>query len=91
MSAAGLHANAFTVLQWGDAPNALQLPNNCVYGIQPIWGTFHSTNAAGEFSWGRTWPHWATANFYMQMGSAVVLPNNDLDILTTDAVLAGCF
>lgn len=91
MDAAGLHPNAFTVLQWGDGPQNIQLPGGCLYLINPIWGTFHTSSAAGTFSWSRSWPHWATASFHMQMGSLHVDGAGNLDIRTTECRIGACF
>ncbi len=91
MEAAGLHPNAFTVMQWGDGPQTIQLPGGCLYLINPIWGTFHTTDASGGFHWGRSWPHWAIATFHMQVGSLDVLPSGALDVRTTECQIGSCW
>lgn len=88
MTATGLHPNSLLGLYWGDAPLSLPIPgSSCLLLINPIWGTFHTTDATGSFSYGRTWPHWATADYYMQMGSI----NANNQILSTNAKLASCW
>jgi hypothetical protein len=89
MLACGLHPHSIMALAWGDSTTHLTLPGGCPLLINQIWSELHMTDATGSFSWGRTWPHWAVGQFYMQMGSAAMLPNG-LSILTTDCQLAGC-
>ena len=91
MDAAGLHPNSLLGLYWGDGPQSIPLPGGCDLLINPIWGTFHTSSATGTFSWGRTWPHWATARFYMQMGSLEILPNGSWSALTTECQIGQCW
>lgn len=90
MVGTGLHANAFGGFVWGGAPMAVQLPGGCSILSDYIWGHYFQTDATGSASWSRSWPHWATIRFYMQMASLEILPNGELSILSTNCKLAGC-
>lgn len=90
LQATGLHANAFGGFTWGGSPLAIPLPGGCSILCDYIWGHYFQTDSTGSASWSRSWPHWATITFYMQMASLEVLPNGDLSILTTNCKLAGC-
>ena len=78
-------------LYWGDAAQNIPLPGGCALLINPIWGTFHTSSATGTFSWNRTWPHWATARFYMQMGTLEIMPNGSWSALTTECQIGQCW
>jgi len=93
LTSTGLHPHALMGQYWGDAPVTVQLPNGpgCLLLINPIWGTFHTTDSTGSFSWERTWPHWATARFYMQTGSLMFHPNGTWSSLSTNCKIGRCF
>lgn len=90
MVGTGLHANAFGGFAWGASPLAVPLPGGCSILCDYIWGHYFQTDGTGAASWSRSWPHWATITFYMQMASLEVLPSGELSILTTNCKIAGC-
>lgn len=89
MDATGLHADSLLALYWGDGPQSIALPGGCSLLINPIWGTFHTSSATGSFSFSRTWPHWATARFWMQMGTLDITPSG-FDVRTTNCKIGQC-
>lgn len=90
MVGTGLHPSSFAGFSWGLNPQSIPLPGGCRILTDYVWGHYGQSDATGSFSWSRSWPHWATIAFYMQMGSFEVLPNGSLSILTTNAKYAGC-
>lgn len=90
MVGSGLHPDSFGGFTWGLAPLAVPLPGGCSILCDYVWGHYFQTDSTGSAQWSRSWPHWATIRFYMQMGSLEVLPNGNLSILTTNCKLAGC-
>jgi hypothetical protein len=43
----------------------------------------------GNLHWGKSWPHWARALFYMQMGS-IGMEGGVMTARSTECRLAGC-
>jgi hypothetical protein len=91
MTANGLHPHSLGGFIWGANPVNIPLPFGCTLLTDYVWGHLYQTDNAGSASWSRSWPHWATITFYMQMASVTIDANGFVDgILTTDCKLAGC-
>jgi hypothetical protein len=89
VSATGLHVQANGVMNWGAQQLSIPLPGGCPLLCDFVWGHKFVTNDLGEFSWGRTWPHYYQYSWYMQVGTWDVVGGN-LEFRTTNLVLAGC-
>jgi hypothetical protein len=91
MTGSGLHPNSLAAFVWGAIPLNVTLPFGCPLLTDFVWGHSLMTDSAGTASWGRSWPHWATITFYMQMGSITTDASGNINsILTTNCKLAGC-
>ncbi|MCA8973842.1 MAG: hypothetical protein KDC98_03935 [Planctomycetes bacterium] len=90
MTGIGLHPHSPGVFVWGAHPVNIPLPGGCALLTDYIWGHSFITDSAGVATWSRSWPHWATITFYMQMGSVQVYSNGSYTALTTELRLAGC-
>lgn len=86
----GLHPHTAGLFVWGANPVSITLPGGCMLLTDYIWGHSFMTDATGTATWGRSWPHWATITFYMQMGSVQFLTNGSFEARTTECRLAGC-
>lgn len=90
MQGSGMHPRSLGIFVWGGNPVTVTLPGGCMLLTDYIWGHSFMTDAIGDASWSRSWPHWATITFYMQMGSVVFLPDGSYEARTTNCRLAGC-
>jgi len=92
LNASGLHPQSAGGMVWGVNPISVSLPGGgCLLLCDYVWGHYFQTDAAGAYTWSRSWPHWAIGYFYMQMGSVMMLPNNDFSVRTTSCKLVQCF
>ena len=89
MTGTGLHPQSAGAFSWGFHPINVPLPGGCPLLTDYVWGHAFMTDSSGTASWSRSWPHWATIQFYMQMGSVQVGPSG-LTALSTDCYLTGC-
>jgi hypothetical protein len=91
LHATGLHPRCPGGMVWGmNALNVPVLPGSlCPLLTDYVWGHYFQTDAAGEYTFSRSWPAWFHGWFYMQMGS-VQLDAASIDVRTTSCKLVQC-
>ena len=87
ISATGLHPHSPGVMNWGLTQFSAPLPGGCMLLCDFVWGHKFVTNDLGEFSWGRSWPHWYQQYWYMQVGTWDIAAGV---FITTECRYAGC-
>jgi hypothetical protein len=91
LRASGLHPDAIGGMVWGMTPmnGTIFAGNSCLLLTDYVWGHHIRTDAAGEYSWSRSWPGSFHGYFYMQMGTLAEL-GGSYDVKTTDCKLVQC-
>lgn len=90
LNASGLHPDAFGLMVWGVVPINVPLGAGCSLLTDFVWGHTIQTDSLGEWSWSRTWPASSPGFYYIQFGSFVLDPSNNLELRVSDCKRAQC-
>lgn len=90
LDVSGLHPDAWGLMVFGDTPAVIPLPSGCTLWTAFLWGHTIKSDALGEFSWSRSWPASANAQYYIQFGSFVLDASGNLELRASDCHHAEC-
>ncbi|MFN3243179.1 MAG: hypothetical protein ACE37K_16885 [Planctomycetota bacterium] len=92
ISGGGLDPAGITVMVWGlNNLGGFPLPlGGCPVYTEYLWGHNINPDAAGFYSWSRSWPNSVQGQYNIQLGTLYVNANNEFAIETSEARVAIC-
>ncbi|HEX5051491.1 MAG TPA: hypothetical protein VFZ65_06940 [Planctomycetota bacterium] len=86
----GLDPAGIGLMAWGLTPINVPIWGGCNAYTDYIWGHVVNPDAAGEWSWSRSWPNSVQNSYRIQVAGLGLDTTGNLAITLTDCVVATC-